>query len=114
MRSHTRAGSGIMRSRSSGARCAGSRQTGSVRHSEVRYVERDGKYLAYTVFGEGRTDLAIPSNRFPIDLIWEWPQLATFMEALGQLARVIAFDNRGFWCVRLARRSNRFRRGGLR
>ena len=56
----------------------------------------NGKYLAYTVFGEGRTDLAIPSSRFPIDLIWEWPQLATFMEALGRLARVITLDNRGF------------------
>ena len=77
-------------------RVAGSRQTGGVRHAEVRYAERDGDYLAFTVFGEGPTDLVIPQNRFPIDLIWEWPHLATFMEALGRLARVITWDGRGF------------------
>jgi class 3 adenylate cyclase len=75
---------------------AGSRQTGGVRHAEVRYAERDGDYLAFTVFGEGPTDLVIPQNRVPIDLIWEWPHLATFMEALGRLARVITWDGRGF------------------
>jgi class 3 adenylate cyclase len=63
--------------------------------SEVRYVERDGRYLAYSVFGEGRTDLAVSQARFPIDLMWEWPQLAAFMEALGRLARVIVWDPRG-------------------
>jgi len=51
--------------------------------------------LAFSVFGEGPIDLAV-SNRFPIDLIWEWPHLAAFMEALGRLARVIVFDVRGF------------------
>ena len=57
--------------------------------------QRDGDYLAFTVFGEGPTDLAIPQSRFPIDLMWEWPHLATFMETLGRLARVIAWDVRG-------------------
>ncbi len=73
-----------------------SRQTDDVRHSDVRYTERDGKCLAYTVFGEGPIDLAVPQFRFPIDVMWEWPQLATFMEALGRLARVITWDTRGF------------------
>ena len=63
--------------------------------AEVRYVEHDGDYLAFSVFGDGPTDLAIPSSRFPIDLIWELPQLAAFMEALGRLARVIVWDTRG-------------------
>lgn len=76
-------------------RASRSRQTGGVRHAEVRYAERDGDYLAFTVFGEGPTDLAIPQARFPIDLMWEWPHLATFMEALGRLARVITWDVRG-------------------
>jgi class 3 adenylate cyclase len=66
-----------------------------VRDAEVRYAERDGDYLAFTVFGEGSTDLAVPNSRFPIDLIWDLPQLAAFMEALGHLARVIVWDNRG-------------------
>ena len=32
---------------------------------------------------------------FPIDLMWDLPQLASFMETLGGFARVIAFDIRG-------------------
>ncbi len=31
----------------------------------------------------------------PIDLMWDLPQLAHFMEALGAVARVIAYDERG-------------------
>jgi pimeloyl-ACP methyl ester carboxylesterase len=31
-------------------------------------------------------------SSFPIDLLWYQPQLASFMEALGGLARVIVFD----------------------
>jgi class 3 adenylate cyclase len=65
-------------------------------NGEVWYTERDGGHLAFTVFGEGPIDLAIPQNRFPIDLIWEWPHLAAFMEALGGMARVITWDCRGF------------------
>jgi class 3 adenylate cyclase len=67
-----------------------------VRDAEVRYVERDGDYLAYTVFGDGPIDLAVSQSRFPIDLMWDLPQLAGFMEALGRMARVIAWDARGW------------------
>jgi class 3 adenylate cyclase len=67
-----------------------------VRDAEVRYVEHEGNYLAYTVFGEGPIDLAVAPNQVPIDLIWVYPQLAAFMEALGRMARVIAWDSRGF------------------
>jgi hypothetical protein len=42
-----------------------------VRHAEVRFVERDGDYLAFTVFGEGPVDLAMTQTRVPIDLMWE-------------------------------------------
>jgi class 3 adenylate cyclase len=67
-----------------------------VRHAEVRFVERDGDYLAFTVFGEGPIDLATTQTRVPIDLMWEFPQFAAFMEALGRIARVIVWDGRGF------------------
>jgi pimeloyl-ACP methyl ester carboxylesterase len=67
-----------------------------VREAEVRYVERDGGHLAFSVFGEGPNDLAITQGRFPIDLMWELPQLAAFMEALGRMARVIVWDQRGY------------------
>jgi class 3 adenylate cyclase len=67
-----------------------------VRDAEVRYLERDGDFLAFSVFGEGSRDLAIAQSRFPIDLMWELPALASFMEALGRMARVIVWDSRGF------------------
>ena len=67
-----------------------------MRDAEVRYVERDGGYLAFSVFGEGPNDLAITQGRFPIDLMRELPQLAAFMEALGRMARVIVWDQRGY------------------
>ena len=68
----------------------------AVREVEVEFVERDGAYIAYEVFGAGPVDLVVePSIAFPIDLMWDLPQLAEFMEALGTFARVIAYDLRG-------------------
>ncbi len=61
----------------------------------MRYAERDGHYLAFSVFGAGAHDIVVMQSRFPVDLMWELPQLADFMEALGRLARVIVFDARG-------------------
>jgi class 3 adenylate cyclase len=66
-----------------------------MRETEVRYAEHTGHYLAFSVFGEGPHDLAVQQWRCPIDLIWELPQLAAFMEALGGMARVIVYDGRG-------------------
>jgi class 3 adenylate cyclase len=66
-----------------------------VRDAEVRFAEHDGIYLAFTVFGAGPVDLAVTQARFPIDLMWDLPQLAAFMEALGRMARVIIWDPRG-------------------
>jgi class 3 adenylate cyclase len=58
-------------------------------------VEREGKCLAYEVFGNGPCDVIAFQSCCPIDLIWELPQLASFMEVLGQTARVIVWDPRG-------------------
>ena len=71
------------------------RKTAAVEEAEVRYAERNGDYLAYSVFGSGNHDLAVLQSRTPIDLMWELPQLAAFMEALGRMARVIVWDARG-------------------
>src|SRR5262245_25596583 len=35
------------------------------------------------------------TSRFPIDLMWDLPQLAEFLDALGRMGRVIAYDSRG-------------------
>jgi pimeloyl-ACP methyl ester carboxylesterase len=67
-----------------------------VRDVEVKFAVRDGACIAYEVFGSGPIDVVVePANAFPIDLMWDLPQLAEFMDALGQIARVIAFDARG-------------------
>ena len=66
-----------------------------MRDVEVRYAVRDGKRLAFEVFGGGPCDVAVLQSACPIDLMWDLPQLASFMERLGGFARVIAFDLRG-------------------
>jgi class 3 adenylate cyclase len=63
--------------------------------AEIRYAERDGSYLAFTVFGDGPRDIALNNAQCPIDLMWELPQLASFLDALGRMARVIVIDGRG-------------------
>jgi class 3 adenylate cyclase len=72
-----------------------SRKTERVRAIDVDYVVRDGAAIAFEVFGDGPVDLLVTQHLSPIDLLWELPQLAEFMEALGRMARVIAFDARG-------------------
>ena len=64
---------------------------------EVQFARApDGGYLAYEIFGTGPFDLVVRSGgAFPIDLIWDLPQLAAYMDSLGQLARVIVYDPRG-------------------
>jgi len=68
-----------------------------MREGEVRYLVRDGARIAYEVFGSGPVDLLVVRGgaQFPIDLMWELPQLAEFMDGLGAGARVIVYDSRG-------------------
>lgn len=66
-----------------------------MRDVEVRYAVRDGHSLAFEVFGDGPRDLVLIQSACPIDLLWDLPQLASFLERLGGVARVIAYDPRG-------------------
>jgi class 3 adenylate cyclase len=66
-----------------------------VRSVEVRYAVRDGHSLAFEVFGDGPCDVVLTQSACPIDLLWDLPQLASFLETLGGFARVIASDPRG-------------------
>jgi class 3 adenylate cyclase len=66
-----------------------------VRDVEVRYAVRDGRRIAFEVFGSGPCDVVVLQFACPIDLMWDLPQLASFMDTLGGFARVIAFDFRG-------------------
>jgi class 3 adenylate cyclase len=48
------------------------------------------------VFGDGELDLVlIPGYVTHVELIWEHPPAARFLERLGSFARVITFDRRG-------------------
>jgi len=58
-------------------------------------VVRDGAAIAFEVFGNGPVDLLLTQHVYPIDLMWDLPELAEFLQALGRMARVIAFDSRG-------------------
>ena len=66
-----------------------------MRAAEVHYAVRDGHSLAFELFGDGPCDLVLVQSACPIDLLWDLPQLASFLERLGGLARVIAYDPRG-------------------
>lgn len=63
---------------------------------QTRYARSGDVGIAYQVVGEGETDLVLA---FPflshLDLLWESPLLAGFVNRLASFARVIAFDRRG-------------------
>lgn len=63
---------------------------------ETRYAETDGARIGYQVFGSGkRTLIGVPGFAQNIDVIWENPEAAAFLNRLGSLCRVIHFDKRG-------------------
>ena len=67
-----------------------------MRDFEVDFAVSEGRYIAFGVFGTGPVDLVVEAaNSCPIDLIWDLPQLAEFMDALGRVARVIVYDQSG-------------------
>jgi class 3 adenylate cyclase len=64
---------------------------------ETRYLRtRDGIYLAYQVFGAAPTDiLFLPGTIAHIEIHWEDPGFAAFLQGLASFARVIHVDRRG-------------------
>jgi pimeloyl-ACP methyl ester carboxylesterase len=60
------------------------------------YAKSGDVNVAYQVFGEGDTDLVVVQGLVShIDLYWDWPPYARFMERLASFCRVITFDKRG-------------------
>lgn len=63
---------------------------------QTRYARSGDVGIAYQVVGEGEMDLVLA---FPflshLDLLWESPALAHFVNRLATFARVILFDRRG-------------------
>jgi class 3 adenylate cyclase len=67
-----------------------------VHEIDVDYVVLpDGASVAFTVFGSGPVDVLLNFSVWPIDLMWDLPQLGEFVDTVGSVARVIAYDPRG-------------------
>jgi class 3 adenylate cyclase/pimeloyl-ACP methyl ester carboxylesterase len=63
---------------------------------ETRYARSGDVYIAYQVIGEGPRDLVfIPPFVSHIELYWEEPALAQFLQRLASFSRLILFDKRG-------------------
>jgi pimeloyl-ACP methyl ester carboxylesterase len=63
---------------------------------ESRYAEGRGGAIAYQVVGDGPVDVLVAHPPFsPIDLMWDEPTLAHFLNRLSSFSRHIWFDPRG-------------------
>jgi pimeloyl-ACP methyl ester carboxylesterase len=62
----------------------------------TRYARSGDVHIAYQSFGSGALDLVVvPGFVSNVDLLWELPAAARFMERLGGFARVVMFDKHG-------------------
>jgi len=63
---------------------------------ETRYAKSGEVRIAYQVVGSGPLDLVyVPGFVSNIELFWETPELAYFLERLAAFSRLILFDKRG-------------------
>jgi pimeloyl-ACP methyl ester carboxylesterase/class 3 adenylate cyclase len=69
----------------------------SVQTPETRYAKApDGTSIAYQVIGDGPVDLVYASGIWSnVDVMWDDPQWAHFLERLAKFSRLILFDMRG-------------------
>ncbi len=62
----------------------------------IRYAKSGDVNIAYQVTGDGPLDLVLVSGFFShLEIQWEWPALAHFLDRLGSFTRLIRFDKRG-------------------
>jgi class 3 adenylate cyclase len=67
-----------------------------VERSETRYARSGEVSIAFQVVGDGPFDLVyVPGFVSNIELMWEEPGLARFLERLASFSRLILFDKRG-------------------
>jgi class 3 adenylate cyclase/alpha-beta hydrolase superfamily lysophospholipase len=62
---------------------------------QTRYVEVGGVEVAYQIVGQGPPDVVYLPGVGHIDLRWEDPVVAAFLERLASFSRLILFDRRG-------------------
>jgi class 3 adenylate cyclase len=64
--------------------------------AKTRYAKADGVNIAYQVIGDGPIDLVyIPGFVSHVELSWEEPLYARFLDRLASFSRLIVFDKRG-------------------
>jgi pimeloyl-ACP methyl ester carboxylesterase len=62
----------------------------------TRYARSEEVSVAYQVVGEGPIDIVlVPGFVTHVELFWEIPPIANFLERLAAFARVLLFDKRG-------------------
>ena len=60
------------------------------------YARSGSRHIAYQVVGEGPFDLLLVSSWFSnIEVLWESPMVARFLERLASFSRLVLFDRRG-------------------
>ena len=63
---------------------------------ETRYARSGDVNIAYQVTGEGPRDLVyVPGWVSNVEMMWEQPPMARFLERLASFSRLILFDKRG-------------------
>ena len=63
---------------------------------ETQYTRSGDVHIAYQVVGQGPIDLVyVPGFVSHVELCWEEPTLARFLNRLASFARLIMFDKRG-------------------
>lgn len=64
---------------------------------DTEYAKLGDDYIAYQVVGDGPQDLVyVAGLTSHIDLRWDFPPMARFLERLASFTRLIMFDRRGF------------------
>src|SRR6516162_4769281 len=62
---------------------------------QTKYVDVGGAEVAYQVFGQGPPDVVHVPSFGHLDVRWEDPLWAAFLEQLASFSRLILFDRRG-------------------
>jgi pimeloyl-ACP methyl ester carboxylesterase len=63
---------------------------------KTQYARSDNVHIAYQVVGQGPLDIVyVPGWVSHVELAWEEPTLARFLNRLASFARLITFDKRG-------------------
>ncbi len=63
---------------------------------ETHYAKSGDLHVAYQVFGDGPVDLIYaPGFISHLEIYWEEPTIARWLERLGSFCRVVMFDKRG-------------------